>query len=252
MSRPATLALGIILALIAGGMYWWSLDRGAATVAAPPADAVMPAEDSGDVEDLPVALPALDGSDAFIRDMLAALRLMAPLAAGLQGDELVRTFVVAVNRVADGDSPRGQLGFLDPQGSFGVAGSEDRPYLDPASYRRYDPVAAAVGGLDAVAVARTLRRLQPLLEAAQGELGTGESFDTVLTRAVQVLLEAPVLRGQVEVVDAIERYRFADAALEALAPAQKHLVRMGPDNTEIIQGQLRRVREAWSTLPQGG
>jgi len=36
-------------------------------------------------------------------------------------------------------------------------------------------------------------------------------------------------------------YAFRDAALESLTPAQKHLARMGPENTRVIQDKLRRI-----------
>jgi hypothetical protein len=254
MSRPVTLALGIVLALVVGAIGWWFIGRPAAEVEGPPAPvpAAPVIEAEPEPEDVALALPSLEDSDAFVRDLLVSMGVPAPLASALDGAELVRTFVVAVNRIAEGSSPRRQLGFLEPAGSFSVQDRDGKLYIDPAGYRRYDPVAAAAGSMDARAVARTLRQLQPLMEAAQAELGTAEPFESVLMRAIQVLLEVPILEGDIEVVDAIQRYRFADATLEALSPAQKHLVRMGPENTEAMQEQIRRVRDALATLPRGG
>jgi len=34
-------------------------------------------------------------------------------------------------------------------------------------------------------------------------------------------------------------YKFADQQLEALNPVHKQMLRMGPDNTRIIQNKLR-------------
>ena len=39
-------------------------------------------------------------------------------------------------------------------------------------------------------------------------------------------------------------YTFADPVLEALAPAQKLMLRMGPDNRLEVEGFLRRLKEA--------
>lgn len=250
MSRPVTLALGIVLAIVVGALVWWGLDRPEPEVPQPTVATPTPVVEL-EPEDVNVALPPLDGSDAFVRDQLIALGIPGPLVDGLQGTDLVRTFVVAVNRVADGNSPRRQLGFLEPDGYFSVVARDDKLYIDPASYRRYDPLVVALGALDSRSTAGVIRRLQPLMEAAQAELGTGEPFESVLMRAMQVLLETPALTADIEVVDAIERYRFVDAALEALAPAQKHLLRMGPANTEALQGQLRAIRGALATLPAG-
>jgi hypothetical protein len=56
------------------------------------------------------------------------------------------------------------------------------------------------------------------------------------------LLQAPVVDGDVRVEMGGEGigYRFADAKLEELTPAQKQLVRMGPRNLRIIQDRLRQ------------
>lgn len=252
MSRPATLALGVVLALVIGAMVWWNLDRAAPVVAPTAPEISTPAVETATPADLSPALPALDGSDEFIREALAALGLEAPLAAGAQGKELVRTFVVAVNRVADGGSPRRQLGFLEPKGRFSAVTRGDQSFIDPDSYRRYDAVGAAIDALNADAAVRAFRGVQPLVEAAHAELGTGEPFEPVLMRALDVLLQAPVVTGDVELVDAIDRYRFADPTLEALPPASKHMVRMGPVNVETMQRQLRRIRDRLATTRPGG
>ncbi|MNG38043.1 hypothetical protein D3C84_1255880 [compost metagenome] len=42
----------------------------------------------------------------------------------------------------------------------------------------------------------------------------------------------------------LETYHYADERLEALLPAQKQLLRMGPDNARRIQDQLQRLGTA--------
>ena len=39
-------------------------------------------------------------------------------------------------------------------------------------------------------------------------------------------------------------YRFVKPQLESLSPAQKQLVRMGPDNMRIVKRKLRELRDA--------
>jgi hypothetical protein len=41
-------------------------------------------------------------------------------------------------------------------------------------------------------------------------------------------------------------YELADARLESLSPAQKHLLRTGPANVRRLQAWLREFREALS------
>ena len=42
----------------------------------------------------------------------------------------------------------------------------------------------------------------------------------------------------------LNTYHYADPRLEALQPAQKQLLRMGPENAERVQDQLRRLATA--------
>lgn len=253
MSRPATLALGIIVALLIGVFIWWRLDRSTPPSEVPPAQDTAPlVEPIETAEDVAPSLPALDGSDEYVRQMLGSLGLIAPLLDGVAGDELVRNFVVAVNRIADGRSPRRQLGFLEPDGHFAAVSRGEKLFIDPQSYRRYDPVAVAFAAVDPTAAARMLRRLRPLMDAAQAELGTGESFESVLQRALQVLLETPLPTGDVELIEAVQSYHFADPTLQALSSAQQHLLRMGPANGGAIQERLRRIRDTLTTMPVGG
>jgi hypothetical protein len=39
-------------------------------------------------------------------------------------------------------------------------------------------------------------------------------------------------------------YAYADPALEALGPVEKHLLRMGPRNARLVQGKAKALREA--------
>ncbi len=39
----------------------------------------------------------------------------------------------------------------------------------------------------------------------------------------------------------VKTYRYVDPKLEALSPAQKQLLRMGPENAQKIQAKLREL-----------
>jgi len=39
-------------------------------------------------------------------------------------------------------------------------------------------------------------------------------------------------------------YQFADPGLESLSAGQKVLIRMGPDNAQVIKAKLRDIRRA--------
>jgi hypothetical protein len=118
-------------------------------------------------------------------------------------------------------------------------------FVAPKSWSRYDVVANVFGSLDATVCARLHRLLLPLFEEAYGVLGRREGrFDDVLARAFRELLRTPVRDGEIEVVPGIRSYRFADPDLQALSPAQKQLLRMGPGNTRAVQAKLRELAAA--------
>jgi len=65
------------------------------------------------------------------------------------------------------------------------------------------------------------------------------SLEDIFTKAAAVILAAPARDGQVALERQSARYKFADQQLEALNPVHKQMLRMGPDNTRIIQNKLR-------------
>jgi len=115
--------------------------------------------------------------------------------------------------------------------------------VDPRSYERYTGVAEGVAAIDPQGSARLYATLKPRIEEAYRELGEPEpSFDRTLERALVLLLETPTPTGAVRVKpQGGTAYAFVDERLEALTPAQKLLLRMGPQNAQMIQGKLRDV-----------
>ena len=54
-------------------------------------------------------------------------------------------------------------------------------------------------------------------------------------------MKVPIPRGDVELTPAGVGYAFADERLEQLTPAQKQLLRMGPENVKKVQDKLREI-----------
>jgi hypothetical protein len=147
-----------------------------------------------------------------------------------------------VDAVASGGSPVADLWPLAPEQPFAVTEMGEQIFLDPTSYGRYDGVGAAIAGVDAEAAAAAYRQIEPLADQVYSDIvGQPSAFRPVLQRALSVLLAVPVVTDPPELVDAINRYRYADATLEELSLPQKHLLRMGPANVGRIQARLRQL-----------
>ena len=105
------------------------------------------------------------------------------------------------------------------------------------------PVRGAPTAIDTAGAARLYTLLKPRIEEAFGDLGSGGvPFDRTLERAIVLVLDTPVPGGPVQVArQGATAYRFDNELFEALKPAQKQLLRMGPDNARAIQAKLRAI-----------
>jgi hypothetical protein len=186
-----------------------------------------------------VPLPPAGTSDQLVRKALAGVS--PPIAKWLQQADLLDRSVVIADNLAEDVTPRKQLPFLAPSRPF----SAPKNVLDEHSYRRYDTFADAIASIDAKALAAAVRELHPLLESAYHKLGYPErSFDSVATRALQRLIDAPVVEGAVPLVPKGAIYKYAVEELESQGPIEKHLLRMGPRNTKLIQIKAREIASA--------
>ena len=239
--RLRTILFTVIGLLIATGAgYWLTFHRPAP--AEPEAPVVEPEPEPVVEEEPEVELPSLDMSDPFLRSLLAALTENPDALAWLLGDDLARHIAVAVDNVADGISPRRVLAGLGPADSFRATGEAEELQVHPASFARYDSVAAAIAEADIPGLARVIREPLPILDTAYAELGRPDrTFAEALLAALDRLAAAPAPEMPVLLEEKILRYEFRDPALEGLDDASKHLVRFGPENQTKIQEACRRL-----------
>jgi len=244
------LALGILVALASIAVIYYVLvvKKPKAPVAAAPA--ATPAVQSEKEQPPaapglePLAFPAvsLAASDGAVRQFAAVMSANPEFAKWLLTKDLIRTFVVSVDNVANGLSPKGHIDFFSPQGGFRVLRTKTGTVVDPAGYARYVPVADVVRSLDAAAAARLYRAVEPLLQDAYNELGyPGVRFDDTLVKAMAEMLETPVVNGPIRLASKVLSYAMTDETLEALSPAQKQLLRLGPKGVEAVQAKIRET-----------
>ena len=240
----------VVVAAFAGWFLFLYLPRGPARTPAeadqtPAAAATSPLGGAGDRIDL----PPLDETDAIVAKLVHALSSHPTVMAWLTTDGLIRNFVVVVENIAYGGRPAVHLGVIRPAARFRVIERDGEFLLDPRSYERYAPTAAAADSIDPDAAARLYSTLKPRIEEAYRELGRNESFDVALERAIVSLLQAPTLSGDVRLAPTGIVFGYESAAIERLTPAQKQLIRMGPRNMRLIQGTLHQIALALGIPP---
>jgi hypothetical protein len=183
---------------------------------------------------------SLDQSDSAVRELIAAAQVPGRLREWSRQKELLRSVVAAVDSVAQGQSPAIQLAFLAPREKFAVIEKNGTTCLDPRSFRRYDALINVFMAIPDETLILWYRKLSPTLETAFRELGNpGITFAQRLKQAGEQLDQVPVIREDAPLEKKIVSYAFADSNLEDLTPAQKHLLRLGPQNVARIQKKLR-------------
>ena len=243
-TRATPIVVLVVAGLILGGAgAWWWIRANRQPETAPPVGAQSTEAAVTKPADPARPLPMLGQMDTFLRALLGTLSAHPDFARWLATDDLIRQMANVIDRISRGMSPAAEVAVLRPQGEFAVA-RRGPPTISPASYRRYDGLAAIVESLDAKAVVDAYRTIHPRLDEAYRALGRTEgSVDQAIDVALQTLIETPVPVEPLRVSSGKgATYAFADPQYEALQPAQKQLLRMGPDNVRRIQTRLREIQ----------
>ncbi len=238
--HAAVMVVLVAAAAVAAGLLWWRGRQPAplpATPVAPPAAPALPEIDAG--EPPPPAPPANIDAATALRRAAGGLSRRAEWARWLDEAQLISRLAAAARRVAEGENPRPLLLFLAPDGPFTVVSRGDERFAAPRTYARYDLVTGILTAIDPVRAARVYGRLAPYFEAAYREIARpGERFTPVLHQAVRELLATPVPVEAPELNASGSTFFYADPALERLAPPQKQLLRMGPENARALHRWL--------------
>ena len=248
--NPLLWLLLVLVLVTAGAVWWWLRYTPDAPLDVPAPEATAPDAAPEPATETTLDVPELDESDPVVRQLLATLSEHPGWAAWLVPDQLVRRFVTSVVNVAAGDSPRSDLDFMEPDDPFSVRELGAGLVIDPASYRRYDQVADVFVSLDTESAVRIYRLLVPLFEDAHRELGlTDRTFQDSFATALGNVLAVPVPQDDVQVRPNKAIFEFADPGLEGLSPAEKHVLRLGPDNARRVQDKLRALATALGIEP---
>ncbi len=241
-----------LVVIIAAAFGWWYLGRDSdeepleTAVAATPTPVLEPTPTLEERLSNRLSGTTLATSDIVVRELVSEISANPKLAAWLVNEDLVRRFVASVDNIASGISPQAHLDFLRPREGFEVDQRRNGVLvIETGSYGRYDVVAQVVSSLDTEGTVTLYRELEPLIDEAYAEIGPANAnFSDRLDRAFDLLLAVPVLEEPAQVEQLVVTYAWADDKLEALSGAQRHFLRMGPENVSLIQGKLRELRAA--------
>ncbi|HEA64795.1 MAG TPA: DUF3014 domain-containing protein [Candidatus Aminicenantes bacterium] len=238
----------IVLIAIAAGVYYFFIYEKPEEILSiqkvqEEQPAQVPAEELVIEEEAPELIQIeLDESDDTIRNMAEELSSHPGAASWLMSKDLIRKFVGAVDNIANGLSPRSQIDFFTLEESFKIIEKDGLYYASPEGYIRYNLVGDVFSSLDSEGWVKLYEQSTLLIQEAYKDLGyPEEDFDKTLTAAIVELLKAPVVEKKILLVATVVSYTMADPELENLNEAQKHLIRMGPENVRKIQAKLREI-----------
>lgn len=191
--------------------------------------------------------PSTEEIDARLRSSLedAGADDSGVLAAALSAPFLLDRSVSAIDQVARGYVPLRALNVPRPEGQYTVRREGQKRFVDEGAYRRYDRLVDGITAMNPEQLAAAFQRHRDLLASGYAALGyPADAMDNAVIAALDAILAAPVIRRPLELTSKGALYAYADPALESRSDMEKQLLRIGPDNLEVLQRWARDLRGA--------
>ena len=157
--------------------------------------------------------------------------------------------MVVIDSLAKGEISAKYLPIPKPKDTFLSSPDGTKSYIDTSSYSRYNSYISLFESIDNEMLSVFYQRYLPLMEDAFSELGyTDRNFHDTLMAAFNVLLSAPVVTKNIELIQPSVFYKYADPDLENAPDAHKQMLRMGPENTTKLQAKIRQLQQALNSI----
>ncbi|MCC7079414.1 MAG: DUF3014 domain-containing protein [Burkholderiales bacterium] len=198
----------------------------------------------------PTPLPALDQSDARLREALSGLGAEPTWIEQVVFEDFVRRVVATVDSLTTSKIPLRLLPVKTAPGKFMTATDADGIRLKPENSMRYSAYMRVLESIDAARAVALYVQYYPLFQQAYRELGYPKGyFNDRLVAVIDHLLATPPVQAPVRLVQPEVMYRYADPELEARSAGQKLLMRIGNANAAIVKEKLRAIRRELVAAP---
>jgi len=253
----------LFLLVIAGGAVfltgiWPPEEEPAPSVTTPPS-APPPAPVVTEIEELapepppplpaPVEepLPRLEESDDAVRDAVGDIPLGAAGQQYLTPGNIIERSASVVYLMAQGDVPYKLLPISRPKASFLFSDDGTQVVTDPAGFARYDALTQWLESLDLESLSSSLEWFIPLFREAWSYYGEDlAAFDMAVVIMLDLVIATPeVDLSETRLIRKEAVWIFEDPAIEGLAPIQKQVLRMGPENAKVLKAKAAEARGLW-------
>ena len=193
----------------------------------------------------PAPVVSEETGDQYARESIDAVNGGKALAQFVAGDYVVERAVAIIDALRRGEVPYKLLPVGKPSTPFPISDNGLRVTLDTAGFSRYDGFAQWVGGLDTTALVSLLNDYEMIATQALTRMGVSD-FDirSAVLAATTQILSTPQVAVDAELMRREANWVYMDPELEALSSLQKQVLRMGPDNADIVQQKARDIRGA--------
>lgn len=249
MRKPILFAsLAVILGgSIAAYFYWQHSEpkpEPLQTIAPP---AIVPEPEVQQVVEAPPApaqLPVLAESDSYMLDALAGLVGNKSLMKLFHTEKIIHNIVATIDNLPRSRAPMSVMPVEPAPGKFITAGTEDELSISPDNAARYSAYVKISDAINARKLVEVYVRLYPLFQQAYEELGYPKKyFNDRMIQTLDNLLDTPVIKEPIKLVQPSVFYQFADPDLEERSIGQRILMRIGSRNAEKIKVKLREIRQ---------
>ena len=256
----------VLLLVIAGGVVlltgiWPPKGEPAPTATAPPPELppspIMtaieePAPESSEppppppepVED---PLPRLEESDDAVRDAVGDIPLGTAGQQYLMPGNIIERSASLIYLMAQGDVPYKLLPVSRPKAAFPIRDDGTQVVTDPAGFERYDALTQWLQSLDLESLLSSLEWFIPLFKEAWSYYGEDPAaFDMAVVITLDLVIATPEIDlSEARLIRKEAVWIFEDPAIEGLAPIQKQVLRMGPENAKILKAKAAEARGLW-------
>ena len=251
----------VLLLVIAGGVVlltgiWPPEEKPAPTVTAPPpapppapvvAEIEEPAPEPPPPEPVKEPLPRLEESDDAVRDAVGDIPLGTAGQQYLIPGNIIERSASLIYLMAQGDVPYKLLPVSRPKAAFPISDDGTQVVTGPAGFERYDALTQWLQSLDLESLLSSLEWFIPLFREAWSYYGEDPAaFDMAVVMTLDLVIATPeVDLNEARLIRKEAVWIFEDPAIEGLAPIQKQVLRMGPENAEIVKAKATEARGLW-------
>lgn len=187
---------------------------------------------------------SLEQVDDYLDQQLGQYLATQQLALIWQ-DDYLRRAVVYVDNLAQGKLVNNHNVFKPFKQPFTVEERNGAIHQSSANFKRYEVLVSVFEQLPNDWIIATYKQLLPNIDEIYQEIAPPNArFNERLQQVISMVLNLPEVPVDAELTSDSVVYTYQDSAFEKLTPAQKQLLRLGPQNVKRIQHKLKQVQAA--------